>query len=159
MGSNLWAGETLNTPRIPSASGKETATAKFLTSEHAWRGGDGGMCSFWRGEFLDRFSSWVNLLKHPQKWHIRPFCPRALKNKKFKWSFVHHTQNSLFQKHFQCFFFILLDFLFQGFFPATEHSALRLLRVWLSQCNGVTQEWSLREHGLPNRSRSLRVLG
>lgn len=91
-------------PRILSASGKETATAKFLTSEHAWRGGDGGMCSFWRGEFLGRFSSWVNLLKHPQKWHIRPFCPRALKNKKFKWSFVHHTQNSLFQKHFQCFF-------------------------------------------------------
>lgn len=117
MGSNLWAGETLNTLRIPSASGKETATAKFLTSEHAWRGGDGGMCSFWRGEFLDRFSSWVNLLKHPQKWHIRPFCPRALKNKKFKWSFVHHTQNSLFQKHFQWFFFYSLRFLVPRIFP------------------------------------------
>lgn len=158
MGSDLWAGETIGTPRVPLASGKEIATAKFLTSEHAERGGDGGMCSFWRGEFLGRSSSWVNLLKHPQKWHIRQFCPRALKEKK--------SNDLLFTIHkIHCFkntfndFFIPLDFSFQGFSPATEYSALCLLRGWLSQCKGMAQEWSLREHGLPKRTRGFRELG
>lgn len=56
MVSDLWAGELFSTPRLPSASGEGTSTAKLLTFERAERGGNRGMCFFEGESAWGRFS-------------------------------------------------------------------------------------------------------
>lgn len=131
-----------------SASGKGTS-AELLTSVHIEKGGDGGVCSFCRGEFLGQIFTLGELAGNTHRGGT-PDCSaheHLKKQNAIKWSSVQHTQNSLFQKHFPR-DFCAFRFLVPRILPRPAGDCwvfweLYLLpRVWPSPCNTRIQGYS-----------------
>ena len=124
------------------------------------------MCSFWRGrvpgvEFHTGWTCW----EHPQKWHIRPFCPQAFY--KTKWNqmilcltYTKFTVSKHFQRDFCSFRFLVPRILPR---PAGDYGIfweLCLLSwVWPSQCDAWQRDGHRQSMGFLIGVGGMGVLG